>query len=100
MAVGACEFAARNARAEKIPVGGSLDACMDGVSFCVEKNFKNKNMQDYGLVSIITPTWACASFISETIRSVMAQSYQNWELLIQDGCPTDNAKVVVVHREK
>ena len=39
-------------------------------------------MQDYGLVSIITPTWACASFISETIRSVMAQTYQNWELFI------------------
>lgn len=27
-------------------------------------------MQDYGLVSIITPTWACASFISETIRNL------------------------------
>ena len=39
-------------------------------------------MQDYGLVSIITPTWACSSFISETIRSVMAQTYQNWELFI------------------
>ena len=40
------------------------------------------NMQDYGLVSIITPILACASFISETIWSVMAQTYQNWELLI------------------
>ena len=27
-------------------------------------------MQDYGLVSIITPTWACADFIAETIRSI------------------------------
>ena len=41
-------------------------------------------MQDYGLVSIITPTWACAGFISETIKSVQTQTYQNWELLIQD----------------
>lgn len=27
-------------------------------------------MQNYVLISIITPTWACADFIAETIRSV------------------------------
>lgn len=52
-------------------------------------------MQDYGLVSIITPTWACAKFISETIKSIQAQTYQNWELLIQDDCSTDNTDKVV-----
>ena len=52
-------------------------------------------MQDYGLVSIITPTWACADFIAETIRSIQAQSYQNWELLIQDDCSKDNTLEVV-----
>lgn len=52
-------------------------------------------MQDYGLVSIITPTWACAEFIGETIKSIQAQTYENWELLIQDDCSTDNTKKVV-----
>ena len=50
---------------------------------------------DYGLVSIITPTWDCASFIAETIRSIQAQTYTNWELLIQDDCSTDNTREVV-----
>ena len=52
-------------------------------------------MQDYGLVSIITPTWACADFIAETIMSIQCQTYQNWELLIQDDCSKDNTLEVV-----
>lgn len=42
MAVGVRQLAARHARAEKIPIGGSVDACMDGVSLYLEKNFENK----------------------------------------------------------
>ena len=59
------------------------------------KNLINEFMHNYGLVSIITPTWACADFIAETIRSIQAQTYPNWELLIQDDCSKDNTKEVV-----
>lgn len=52
-------------------------------------------MRDYGLVSIVTPTWACARFIADTIRSVQAQTYSNWEMLVQDDCSTDNTREVV-----
>ncbi len=47
------------------------------------------------LVSIITPTWNCGKFIEETIRSVQAQTYTNWELIISDDCSTDNTKEVI-----
>lgn len=52
-------------------------------------------MNDYGLVSIITPSWNCGRFVEETIRSIQAQTYQNWEILFQDDCSTDNTKEIV-----
>ena len=47
------------------------------------------------LVSIIMPSYNTASYISETIESVLLQSYTNWELLIVDDCSTDNTDEVV-----
>lgn len=46
-------------------------------------------MQDYGLVSIIMPTYNCAAYICTAIRSVQVQTYPYWELIIQDDCSTD-----------
>lgn len=50
---------------------------------------------EFYLVSIITPSWNCASFIEETIKSIQSQTYTNWELLFQDDCSTDNTKEIV-----
>lgn len=52
-------------------------------------------MQDYGLVSIITPSWNCGRFVEETLKSIQAQTYQNWEVLFQDDCSTDDTKEIV-----
>lgn len=48
-----------------------------------------------GLVSIITPTFNSAKFIAETIRSVQAQTYSHWEMLIVDDCSTDATPAIV-----
>ena len=47
------------------------------------------------LVSIIMPSFGTAPFIAESIESVQAQSYKNWELIIVDDCSTDNTDEVV-----
>lgn len=52
-------------------------------------------MKNYGLVSIITPSYNCASFIDKTIQSIKSQTYTNWELLITDDCSTDNSRDVI-----
>lgn len=50
-------------------------------------------MQD--LVSIVMPSYNTGRFIAESIRSVIAQTYQQWELIIVDDCSTDDTDAVV-----
>ena len=47
-------------------------------------------MQKNVSVSIITPSWNSGRFVAETIRSIQAQTYTDWELLFQDDCSTDD----------
>lgn len=47
------------------------------------------------LVSIIMPVYNCERFLSESIESVISQSYKNWELLIVDDGSTDKSVSII-----
>ena len=57
-------------------------------------------MNKQNMVSIVMPTYKCGRFIAESIRSVQAQTYQNWELLIVDDCSNDGTIETVVDFKK
>ncbi|MEZ7503850.1 glycosyltransferase family 2 protein [Flavobacterium sp. Arc2] len=47
------------------------------------------------LVSIIIPTYNRAYLIGETLESIIAQNYKNWECIIVDDGSTDNTAVLI-----
>ena len=59
-----------------------------------------ENMKEFGLVSVIMPSYKCGKFISESIKSVQCQTYQNWELIIVDDCSGDGTVQIVESFQK
>lgn len=52
-------------------------------------------------VSIISPCYNSSRFIKETIESVIAQTYQDWEMIIVDDCSKDNSvEIILGYTEK
>lgn len=48
------------------------------------------------LVSVITPVYNSALFLKDTIKSVIEQTYQNWELILVDDCSTDTSASIIL----
>jgi hypothetical protein len=47
------------------------------------------------IASIITPSYNSSQFISESIRSVLSQTFSDWEMIIVDDCSTDHSVEVI-----
>ena len=47
------------------------------------------------IVTVFIPCYNAEKFISETIESVLAQTYQNFEILIIDDGSTDNSRKII-----
>ena len=52
-------------------------------------------MQD-NLVSIITPLYNGERFVGQTIESVLAQTYPDWEILIVNDGSKDNSEQIAL----
>ena len=49
------------------------------------------------VVSAVIPAYNASLFVSETIESVLAQTFEDWELLIIDDGSTDNTAEIAEH---
>jgi Glycosyltransferases involved in cell wall biogenesis len=47
------------------------------------------------LISIIVPVYNVENFIEETMDSVLAQTYADWELLLVEDCSNDNTVTLI-----
>ncbi|OFD36888.1 glycosyltransferase family 2 protein [Bacillus mycoides] len=54
----------------------------------------NENRKDI-LVSIITPVYNSEKYIGDTIKSVLSQTHENWEMYIADDCSQDSTAEVI-----
>ena len=52
------------------------------------------NPSDQALVSAVTPVYNGEAYLAESIESVLAQSYQNWELIILNNNSSDGSLVL------
>lgn len=52
-------------------------------------------MTNFPLVSIVLPVYNGEKYLASAIDSILAQSYENWELIIVNDCSTDNSPFIM-----
>jgi glycosyltransferase involved in cell wall biosynthesis len=52
-------------------------------------------MNNSTAVSVIVPNYNHEAYLTERIESILAQTYQNFELILLDDCSTDNSTEVI-----
>ena len=52
-------------------------------------------MESQPLISVIMPCYNMASYVADSIKSVIAQTYPHWELLIVDDASTDETVSII-----
>ena len=55
---------------------------------------KNKGMNGSPTVSVVVPCYNHAEYLNESVASVVAQTFQNWECIIVDDGSTDDTESV------
>jgi len=50
---------------------------------------------EFGHVSIVMPAYNAARYVDEAVRSVMKQSYTDWDLFVVDDCSSDETCSIV-----
>lgn len=63
----------------------------------MNKRKRNDMAQIQPLVSVIMPAYNAEKYIENSIRSVISQTYTNWELLVLDDCSTDQTAEIAEH---
>lgn len=51
------------------------------------------------LVSIVIPVYNAEKFLERTIRSIIGQSFENWEILLVDDCSGDRSREIMQRYE-
>lgn len=49
------------------------------------------------LITVFIPVYNTEKYIGKAIQSIIDQTYEDWELLIQDDCSTDNTYQIAYH---
>ncbi len=57
-------------------------------------------MEPIGLISVIMPAYNAERTIAESVRSVIAQTYENWELIVVNDASEDDTESIIREFER